>query len=50
VFRVDPEFLHYFCARAAHAKTMQSNHFPIEADVLIPELRNACFNRDTFPA
>ena len=45
MLRVNSEFLHYFRSGCAETETVQSDYFPVEADVLIPNFRHACLNR-----
>ena len=44
MLRVNSEFLHYFRAGRAQAETVQADHFPVEANVLIPNFGDAGFD------
>ena len=48
MLRIDAEFLHHFRAGRAQAEAVQTDHFPIEADVLIPDVGHPGFDRDAF--
>src|SRR2546430_2858059 len=48
MLRVDAKFLHHFRARRAETKTVQADYFSIETDILIPNLRYAGLDCDTF--
>src|SRR5438094_7948571 len=48
MLRVDPALFHYFRAGRAQAELMQTDDFPVEPDVLIPNLSDPGFDRDAF--
>src|SRR5438552_9387409 len=50
VLRVDAALLHHFGTRCAQAEFVQPDHFPVETDVLIPNLGHASFDRDASAA
>ena len=50
MLRVDPALFHYFRAGRAQAELMQTDDFPVEPDVLIPNLSDPGFDRDAFAA
>src|SRR5438270_14034726 len=41
VLRVDAAFFHHLSAGRAQSKFVQSDHLPIEADVLVPNFRHS---------
>ena len=50
MLRVDSKFFHHFRSRRAQTKTVQSDNFSIEPDVLIPNLWHTRLNRDASAA
>src|SRR5436190_23300697 len=50
MLRVDPALFHYFRAGGAQAELIQTDDFPVQPDVLIPNLSDPGFDRDAFPA
>jgi hypothetical protein len=50
MLRVDSKFFHHFRSRRAQTKTVQSDNFSVEPDVLIPNLRHTRLNRDASAA
>jgi len=50
MLRVDPALFHYFRTGRAQAELMQTDDFPVESDVLIPNLSHSGFYRDAFAA
>ena len=50
VLGVDPALFHHFRTGCAQPELMEPNHFPIETNILIPNLSDSGVDRDPFPA